>query len=238
MLKVLVLTRYDRLGASSRVRFYQFLSALAGRGMSFSAQPFLGNDYIRGLYSNERAKMGEVIAAYLRRIRALFSARNYDLIWMEKEALPWLPATIELALLRGTPYVVDLDDAWFHRYDQNSSLIVRGLMAGKIDAVMRHAAIVVAGNEYLADRARRAEAKRVEVIPSVIDFGRYTPGIPHVHKYVSCEGHSCHWLDRHAGYRALSSQNRGGLTQDCGNPRSRAACDRRIGAHNLRGIAG
>jgi hypothetical protein len=46
MLSVLILTRYDRLGASSRVRFLQFLPTLVSRGMKFSVQPFLGNDYI------------------------------------------------------------------------------------------------------------------------------------------------------------------------------------------------
>lgn len=173
MLKVLVLTRYDRLGASSRVRFLQFLSALSTREMSFSVQPLLDNDYIKALYRGERTGAGKILGAYLRRLRALFSIRNYDLIWMEKEALPWLPAEIELALMRGRPYVVDLDDAWFHRYDENPSPLVRWLMADKIDVVMRHATIVVAGNEYLADRARRAQARRIEIIPSVIDLNRY-----------------------------------------------------------------
>ena len=62
---------------------------------------------------------------------------------MEKEALPWLPPAVELALMSDTPYVVDFDDAWFHRYDHSPSRIVRSLMAGKIDAIMRHAAVVV-----------------------------------------------------------------------------------------------
>jgi glycosyltransferase involved in cell wall biosynthesis len=33
--------------------------------------------------------------------------------------------------------------------------------------------VVVAGNEYIAERARRAGARRVEIIPSVIDSSRY-----------------------------------------------------------------
>jgi glycosyltransferase involved in cell wall biosynthesis len=173
MLRILVLTRYDPRGASSRVRFFQFLSRLSKRGMSFNVRPFLDDDYIRALYRGERAKVGKVFGAYLRRLCVLLRTRNYDLVWMEKEALPWLPAAFEIALMRGTPYVVDLDDAWFHRYDQNPSRIVRWLMADKIDTVMRHAAAVVAGNEYLADRARRAESRRVKIIPSVIDLNRY-----------------------------------------------------------------
>jgi len=177
MVSVLVLTRYDRLGASSRVRFLQFLPGLAARGMTFSVRPFLDDDYVNGLYNGKRMQVGRVLAAYLRRLRALWCARRYDLVWMEKEALPWLPAAVERALMRGVPYVVDLDDAWFHRYDQSPSVIVRALMGHKIDAVMGRAAIVVAGNDYLADRARAANARRVETIPSVVDSNRYTPAV-------------------------------------------------------------
>jgi glycosyltransferase involved in cell wall biosynthesis len=38
---------------------------------------------------------------------------------------------------------------------------------------MRRAAVVVAGNDYLAEHARRAGAKRVEIIPTVVDDLRY-----------------------------------------------------------------
>jgi glycosyltransferase involved in cell wall biosynthesis len=38
---------------------------------------------------------------------------------------------------------------------------------------MRHAAVVVAGNEYVAAHARASGARRVEVVPSVVDTRRY-----------------------------------------------------------------
>ena len=43
---------------------------------------------------------------------------RYDVVWLEKEALPWLPAWVEIARLQGLPYVVDYDDAWFDRYER------------------------------------------------------------------------------------------------------------------------
>jgi len=49
------------------------------------------------------------------------------------------------------------------------------LLGQKIDSVMRHAAIVIAGNNYLAERAYRAGANRVEIIPTVVDTERYQP---------------------------------------------------------------
>jgi glycosyltransferase involved in cell wall biosynthesis len=101
-------------------------------------------------------------------------SQKYDLIWLEKEALPWLPAWLELLLLRGrTPYVVDYDDAVFHRYDQHSASVVRWLLGQKIDRVMRNARLVIAGNDYLANRATQAGAKWVEILPTVVDLDRY-----------------------------------------------------------------
>jgi glycosyltransferase involved in cell wall biosynthesis len=73
------------------------------------------------------------------------------------------------------PYVVDYDDALFHRYDCHTNPWVRRLLGQKIDSVMRHAATVIAGNNYLAERAYRAGANRVEMIPTVVDTKRYQP---------------------------------------------------------------
>ena len=178
MPKVLLLTRYERLGASSRVRFLQFLPQLAQAGFAIDVQPLLDNAYVQSLYGGPPVSRWSIIRAYLRRLRALLAARRYDVVWLEKEALPYLPAFVETALLSGVPYVVDLDDAWFHRYEAHSSALVRGLLSGKIDAVMRHAAIVAAGNDYLAARARTAGARRIEIIPTAIDLARYGDAPP------------------------------------------------------------
>jgi glycosyltransferase involved in cell wall biosynthesis len=173
MLKVLLLTRYERLGASSRVRFLQFIPALERAGFTFDVRPLLDNDYVLGLYGGPSPSRWRIVAGYLRRLAGLLVAHRYDVVWLEKEALPYLPAFIETTLLARVPYVVDLDDAWFHRYEAHPSRLVRALLRGKIDAVMRHAAIVVAGNDYLAARARKAGARRIEIIPTAIDLARY-----------------------------------------------------------------
>src|SRR5215207_9835713 len=116
--KILLLTRYSRRGASSRVRFLQFLPALPARGFEFDVHPLLGDEYIHSLSSGKKTSSAGIAASYWQRSAALLRRRHYDLIWLEKEALPWIPGWIEAPLLSGVPYVVDLDDAWFHRYDQ------------------------------------------------------------------------------------------------------------------------
>jgi glycosyltransferase involved in cell wall biosynthesis len=90
--------------------------------------------------------------------------------------LPWLPAFVEEALLPARmPLVLDYDDAVFHRYDLHRSRLVRAVLGAKLDRLMARADLVVAGNDYLAARARQAGAQRIEIVPTVVDLDRYPP---------------------------------------------------------------
>lgn len=172
-MKVLMLSRYGRLGASSRMRSYQYQPWLEAAGIQVTQAPLLSDVYVHGIQHGTRSPR-EVLSAYAGRVQALLSSRKFDLLWIEKDALPWLPAWFEKMLLPGTlPYVLDYDDAVFHQYDQHRNPVVRALLAGKHPALMRGAALVVTGNAYLADYARRAGASHVEVVPTVIDLARY-----------------------------------------------------------------
>jgi glycosyltransferase involved in cell wall biosynthesis len=168
------MTRYGRLGASSRLRSYQYLPFMKKHGIEIEIAPLLDDNYIEDLYSGKgRRKIG-ILGAYLRRAGRLFGARHFDLIWIEKELFPWVPAWGEVLLdALGIPYVVDYDDAIFHNYDLHPNRLVRFCLGTKIDQVIKRAAVVVVGNDYLGDRARRAGAKRVEYLPTVIDLERY-----------------------------------------------------------------
>jgi len=158
------------------VRFYQYFPALRERGFVIQDAPFFSDEYVRRLYAKEPTQLREVFSAYLRRLATLLHAQDFDLLWLEKEFLPWMPAWIEVLLARQ-PYVVDYDDAVFHRYDLHRNAFVRRVLGRKIDRVMQNATLVVAGNEYLAERARTAGAKRVEILPSVVDADLYAPAL-------------------------------------------------------------
>lgn len=174
-MRVLLLTRYSRAAASSRLRAIQYLPWLEAAGMEVVSLPLLGDEYVQKLYREGSGRSLSILPAYWQRFQALLSARHFDLLWIEKELFPWLPALAE-ALLSACriPYVVDYDDALFHRYDLHPNFWVRTLLAGKIDRVMCHAALVVAGNEYIATRARQAGARRVEILPTSVDLTRYS----------------------------------------------------------------
>jgi glycosyltransferase involved in cell wall biosynthesis len=143
--------------------------------MDISVVPLFSDAYIRALYSGQ-SRWLEVIGGYGRRVLALLGVSQYDLVIIEKELFPFFPAFVERLLhALCVPYVSDYDDALFHRYDHHASAFVRKMLGGKIDSVMRNSAVVVAGNEYLAARACEAGARRVEVIPTVVDTDSYEP---------------------------------------------------------------
>lgn len=172
-IRVLLLSRYPPVGASSRVRFYQYLEPLRSDGIAVSVAPFFDAEYLPQRYAGKRTSAFSLLIAYTRRIGRLLRLGRFDLIWIEYDALPWMPKTIESLLLSRRPYVVDYDDAVFVRYGEHANRWRRALVSDKIAGIMRGAAAVTVGNEGLAEYARAAGASRVEYCPSVIDVRRY-----------------------------------------------------------------
>lgn len=173
MIRVLALTRYGELGASSRLRFLQYLPHLASCGMTIEVSPLFADDALRARYESGAHQPFKLLQSFSRRVSALLDRHRFNLLWIEKECLPWAPLWLEQRLLRGLRYALDYDDAIFHNYDLHRVRWVRSLLGGRIDRLMAGASLVVGGNTYLADRARHAGASHVEVVPTVIDLNRY-----------------------------------------------------------------
>jgi glycosyltransferase involved in cell wall biosynthesis len=175
-LRVLALTRYPRRGSSSRLRVLQYEPALRAAGIDLRFAPLWPDAHLEDLYRGKTSPLGRTARRYAARLVQLLAAPRFDVVWLEAEAFPYLPALAERALARlGVPIVVDYDDAVFHKYDRHRSLLVRLALGRKVDAAMRASRVVVAGNEYLAQRARAAGARDVEVVPTVVDVTRYEP---------------------------------------------------------------
>jgi len=148
---------------------------LEQNGIEVVVEPLFDSSYVQQLYQGKKKDIRKILFYYFHRIRVLLKARKIDLIWIEYEIFPWLPAIFENILSAfKLPYIVDFDDAIFHRYDINPNKLIRILLGNKIDSIMKKSALVLAGNSYLADRAKNAGAQRVEYLPTVIDLNRYS----------------------------------------------------------------
>lgn len=174
MTRVLALTRYDHAGASSRVRFLQYIPHLERRGLSVSVRPLLSNESLARLYQD--GTRAGLLGALGKRMSALMEAA--DVIWLQQEIFPFLPVTVEAALLRGRPCVIDFDDAYQLYYQNHGSALARALFGGKVAGLMRRARTVVVGSETMAAYARGAGAADVRLVYSAVDTARFQDVAP------------------------------------------------------------
>jgi glycosyltransferase involved in cell wall biosynthesis len=171
-LSVLFLTKYGRGAASSRLRYLQYIPRLEAAGIDCETQPLLDDVYLEKTFNNESVALSYLVNRYWRRLRATLSSRRFDVVVLQYEAFPYIPAWLEHLLGVRVPYVLDIDDAIFHGYDSNPKFLVRFALGKKIRAVLRSAACVLAGSPYLVDYAR-AENCNVDWAPTCVDINRF-----------------------------------------------------------------
>ena len=173
-MRILYFTKYSSLGASSRLRSIQYFHLLETNGFEVLHFPLFSDKYLRLVYKGKKTRFLFLFFSYMRRFFHLWAIRKKDILFIEKELFPYIPAWFEMALNRlGFKYYVDYDDAIFHNYDLNPNKIIRRILQHKIDIVMKNSKCVFAGNEYLAERARKSGAKRIQKLPTVIDTEKY-----------------------------------------------------------------
>ncbi|WP_413857666.1 hypothetical protein [Candidatus Aalborgicola defluviihabitans] len=115
-MRLLLLSKYGRLGASSRIRTLQYLPDFQRLDLQVSVHSLISDEALAARYQRGRYRVLGLLRAYSERVRALLGRHKFNVVWIEKESLPWWPFWIERVLLRGVPYVLDYDDADFHNY--------------------------------------------------------------------------------------------------------------------------
>jgi glycosyltransferase involved in cell wall biosynthesis len=174
-MKVAAFARYGPMAASSRQRLLQYIPHLRAAGIEVEWHALLDDAYIRSLGTGEAYPKWRIAQAYLRRLQQLRSSAGADLLWVYADLFPYLPARFERAVAgSGTPIVYDFDDAFFHRYDDSPSPLVRHLLGGKFAELLRDAAACCCGNTYVRDYAAQYCPNSI-VIPTVVDTNIYRP---------------------------------------------------------------
>ena len=176
-MRVVAFTKYGAEAASTRQRLLQYLPALGEAGISVEWHPLLDDDYVRGLTRGDRPSRVTIARRYIERMRQLLRVRGADLLWVYAELFPYLPAAFErLAFAARVPVVYDFDDAFFHQYDETRRPLVRHMLAGKLEPLLRGAAACACGNAYLRDYADRF-CDRTTILPTVVDTDAYLPAV-------------------------------------------------------------
>lgn len=171
---------YD-ISPSQRYRIEQWEPLLRERGVEITYEPFECPELNALLYEQGKMakKMMLVAKNFGRRFSAVKKARDFDLVYILREAALLGPPIFEkLVHKTGVPIVFDFDDAIFVSYRSPSNGYLSYLkFAGKTKTTCQLAAHVMVGNPYLAEYARQFN-KNVTVIPTTIDTRAYEPPPP------------------------------------------------------------
>jgi glycosyltransferase involved in cell wall biosynthesis len=159
-----------------RFRIEQWEPVLKERGVKITYAPFSNEQLAALLYQqgHSASKLAGVMAGFARRFRLLSSVRQFDAVYIFREAALLGPAIFE-GLIKRTrvPIVFDFDDAIFVSYRSPSNGYLSYLkFAGKTGKICEMSAHVMVGNPYLAEYSKRFNPN-VTVIPTTIDLDRY-----------------------------------------------------------------
>ncbi len=159
-----------------RYRLEQWEPLLRERGVDITFASFEDEDLHALLYKRGmmRKKLQLVTRGLGRRLSLVRKAKNFDLVYILREAALLGPPVFERLIAQsGVPMVFDFDDAIFVSYRSPSNGYLSYLkFASKTKTICRIASHVMVGNPYLAEYARQVN-DRVTVIPTTIDTDKY-----------------------------------------------------------------
>jgi glycosyltransferase involved in cell wall biosynthesis len=159
-----------------RFRLEQWEKLLAEKGVEITYSPFETEELRRILYQsgNTWQKIQAVTKNINRRRNEIKSVTDFDLVYVFREAALLGPAFFERKIARsGVPMVFDFDDAIFVAYKSPQNGYLSYLkFPGKTGEICRLSAHIMAGNQFLADYARRFN-ENVTIIPTTIDTEKY-----------------------------------------------------------------
>ncbi len=200
--RVLFLTVPPIEAAGTRYRVVQYLPALRAAGIEGELRPLISSAafatlYRRGDYAH---KLAQLLGATVERLVDVAKARRYDAVFIAREAMMFGPPLIEwlMAKLAGRPLVFDFDDAIWVAYDSPTYGSISRMLRppGKTARIIGMSARVIAGNDYLADYARRFN-EHVTVIPTVVDDESYA-AVARSHHEVTDQPLVIGWVGTHS----------------------------------------
>lgn len=176
-MNILVLSHalYDT-APGSRFRLEQWARYLENDGFRFTFVPFEDEVLHQVLYTprNYVRKATSLLKASMRRLARIRSVREFDLVFIHREAAMVGPAVVESLIARtGVPIVYDFDDPIWLRYrSPNNALFAWLKWQSKTQQICRMATSVVVGNRLLAGWAA-PHSRKVDVVPSTVDLASY-----------------------------------------------------------------
>ncbi|HEU4575141.1 MAG TPA: glycosyltransferase family 4 protein [Chitinophagaceae bacterium] len=167
---ILCLHRPNR-SPSQRYRFEEYLPYLEQHGYVFEFSYLLNEQDDRIFYQPGHyfQKFCIVAKSTWKRLLNVFRARRYDLAFVQREAYMLGTSFFERAIAARIPLIYDFDDAiWMPVVSEGNKKLAFLKNAAKTAELVRCAALVFAGNAYLAAYAKQYNPN-VVIIPTTLD---------------------------------------------------------------------
>lgn len=159
-----------------RYRFEQYLPSLEAAGVRCEILPLLDaardrRFYRVGHWADKALLVGQTFA---RRLSHALRARRFDGVFLYREAFMLGPPFFEwLLALQNVPLIFDFDDAiWLGDTSAANRRLAFLKFPRKLNYALRRAALVLAGNDYLAEYAGQF-SQNVRVMPTTVDTALY-----------------------------------------------------------------
>lgn len=177
MKKVLYIAphRPDR-APSQRFRFEQYIPFLKENGYDYTFSYLLSEKQDKMFYGkgNTVKKFFLLCNKFLYRLNDILKTKNYDLIFIQREAFFMGPPFFEYLLSKiNTPFIFDFDDSiWLPNVSKANKNFTFLKNYGKTAKIITYADMIFAGNQYLASYASNYN-NNVHIIPTTINTDEY-----------------------------------------------------------------
>lgn len=171
-MKILVVTNHRRnRSPGQRFRIEQYIQYLVDSDCHVDFSFYLSEKddlyfYKRGKYFR---KLIILLKSVFHRLADLRKARNYDIVFVYREAIMLGSVFFEKRLAKRAKLVFDFDDSiWLNDVSEGNAKLRWLKKPSKIKKTLGYADMIFAGNEYLAEYARKYNSN-VKVVPTTID---------------------------------------------------------------------
>lgn len=173
--KIVFLTKYGEMAASSRLRAYQYKLNVDKSICSIDVQSLLDDKYLNRKFDGGAVRLGHFFWLFLKRLSFLFKIIKYDIAIIHIDLFPYLPPIIErLLFYLSVKVYFDYDDAVFHHYEYSDNALIRFVLSGKIRFLMKHADGVICCNKYIQNYALDSGAIKTVILPTVVNVNDYS----------------------------------------------------------------
>jgi L-malate glycosyltransferase len=169
----------ENVAPSQRLKFEQYYPYFKEAGFELKISPFIDHAFWNIIYTkgNLIKKIFSTLRGYLRRIKDLFIAPGYDIVYIHLWATPFGPPVFEWLFRRFSKEIIyDIDDLVYLKSVKSKSHSIVNFIKGRSKPLflMKHSDHVITCTPYLDQFVKKINSNTTD-ISSTINTSLYKP---------------------------------------------------------------